>query len=124
LVAWVNSKIFIKFCEKFEGFWFEFDLKRIEKRFGKKKKKENLPPLPFGPAGRFPPPSQRPTSSFFFSFSSSADALVPLVSSGALLLASFLPLLCFARVSATAAGRDGSASPALSFLSLIACYGK
>jgi hypothetical protein len=44
----VNSKIFIKFCERFEDFWFEFDMKRIDlKRLWKKRKKISRA-LPFG----------------------------------------------------------------------------
>jgi hypothetical protein len=38
----MQSKRFIKFCEKFEGFWFGFDLKKncIEKGLEKKKRKK------------------------------------------------------------------------------------
>jgi hypothetical protein len=70
----VKSKKFIKCCEKvfkvlfeFEFKWFE--LKRILK--GKAKKKENLIPLPFGPAAHQPTlaplaAARIPLSSFLF----------------------------------------------------------
>jgi hypothetical protein len=73
LVACVKSKRFINFCEKFEGFWFEFDLKRnyIEKRLGKKKKKEREQPYLSAQRPAFPSPAAAhapPRHPFLFSF--------------------------------------------------------
>jgi hypothetical protein len=101
----VKSKIFIKFCEKFEGFWFEFDLKRIElkKSLEKEKRKKESGQLTFQPSSplSFPAAARAPLFPFLFLFPSLADAPAPPFS---LFLFSFLPftLLCFARSSALA----------------------
>jgi hypothetical protein len=36
----VRSKRFIKYCERFEKFWFEFELKRFDFEKSLKRKKE------------------------------------------------------------------------------------
>jgi hypothetical protein len=100
LVASVKSKRFIKFCERFEKFWFEFELKRFDFEKGlkkKNKKKEKKTFLPFSPA------AHRPTKAFpaaarvraFYSFSpAAADTRTPPIGASLSLLPPLsLPLL-------------------------------
>jgi hypothetical protein len=90
----VKSKRFLKFCEKFEGFWFEFERKSLN---WKRKRKKERTTLPFGPAAEqptFPSPAAAhalPSLSLFFSLS---DTPAPPVSPSS--SPSFLSsLLCF-----------------------------
>jgi hypothetical protein len=68
----VKYKRFIKFCEKFEGFWFEFDLKKIVlKKVWKRKgeKRNNVTFRPSGPTSRLPFPAAAHSPAILFLFS-------------------------------------------------------